>query len=85
MQSPSWQRKKPFSKSNRILVLTSLPRRLNTRRTVRGRGTDKQGGTTTNNTNMFHLGTRMPSMGPSDLERWDKVRSDLVTVGSPLS
>ncbi len=22
---------------------------------------------------MFHLGTRMPSMGPSDLDQWDKV------------
>ncbi|KAF9465361.1 hypothetical protein BDZ94DRAFT_1214896 [Collybia nuda] len=43
---------------------------LNTRRTVRGRGTDRQGATT-NNTNMFHLGTRMPSMGPADLGNWD--------------
>jgi hypothetical protein len=44
--------------------------RLNTRRTIRGRGTDRQGATT-NNTNMFHLGTRMPSMGPADLGNWD--------------
>ncbi|KAG6856358.1 hypothetical protein H0H87_005345 [Tephrocybe sp. NHM501043] len=47
---------------------------LNSRRTIRGRGTDRQGGTTSratskpdNNTNLFHLGTRMPSMGPVDL------------------
>jgi len=45
---------------------------LNTRRSIRGRGTDNQG-RTSNNTNMFHLGTRMPSMGPSDLQYWDKV------------
>ena len=45
---------------------------LNTRRAVRGRGTDRQGNTS-NNTNMFHLGTRLPSLGPSDLEHWDKV------------
>ncbi|KAG6811391.1 hypothetical protein H0H92_007635 [Tricholoma furcatifolium] len=56
---------------------------LNTRRTVRGRGTDRQGGTTgytnksngnakpDNNTNLFHLGTRVPSMGPVDFEPWD--------------
>jgi hypothetical protein len=60
---------------------TSFPRynrhmklfRLNTRRTIRGRGTDAQGGATTNNTNMFHLGTRLPSMAPTDLDRWDVV------------
>lgn len=46
--------------------------RLNTRRQVRGRGTEQQGDTT-NHTNMFHLGTRMPSMGPNDLDQWDKV------------
>jgi len=40
---------------------------LNTRRTVRGRGTDRQGAT--NNTNMFHLGTRLPSMGPEELSK----------------
>ncbi|EAU86311.2 hypothetical protein CC1G_08035 [Coprinopsis cinerea okayama7 len=45
---------------------------LNTRRQIRGRGTEKQD-VTTNNTNMFHLGTRMPSMAPTDLERWDVV------------
>ncbi|KAF9561799.1 hypothetical protein CPC08DRAFT_761879 [Agrocybe pediades] len=45
---------------------------LNTRRAVRGRGTDRQGHTS-NHTNLFALGTRMPSMGPSDLEHWDKV------------
>ncbi|TFK70080.1 hypothetical protein BDN72DRAFT_896769 [Pluteus cervinus] len=42
---------------------------LNTRRLVKGRGTDRQG-LTSNNTNMFHLGTRMPSViVPADLER----------------
>ncbi|PPQ72256.1 hypothetical protein CVT26_006983 [Gymnopilus dilepis] len=45
---------------------------LNTRRSIRGRGTEEQG-RTSNNTNMFHLGTRMPSMGPNDLQHWDKV------------
>ncbi|KAJ3907628.1 hypothetical protein F5879DRAFT_1008214 [Lentinula edodes] len=43
---------------------------LNTRRVVRGRGTDKQN-TTTNRTNMFHLGTRVPSMGPTDMDGWE--------------
>ncbi|PPQ85170.1 hypothetical protein CVT25_004177 [Psilocybe cyanescens] len=54
------------------LYAISFMATLNTRRTVRGRGTDKQGDTS-NHTNMFALGTRMPSMGPSDLENWDKV------------
>ncbi|CAA7265487.1 unnamed protein product [Cyclocybe aegerita] len=54
------------------LYAISFMATLNTRRSIRGRGTDKQG-VTTNNTNMFHLGTRMPSMGPNDLEEWDKV------------
>lgn len=49
--------------------------RLNTRRSVRGRGTDRQG-TSNHNTNMFHLGTRMPSMAPRDLEQWDMVSHD---------
>ncbi|KAG5733269.1 hypothetical protein E4T56_gene4576, partial [Termitomyces sp. T112] len=46
---------------------------LTTRRTVRGRGTDRQGGTTgrqDNNTNLFPLGTRVPSLGPMDLGGW---------------
>ncbi|KAK0187650.1 hypothetical protein F5146DRAFT_1141111 [Armillaria mellea] len=50
--------------------LPAIARRLNTRRIVRGKGTDKQG-TTSNNTNMFHLGTRMPSMAPIDVDQWD--------------
>jgi len=54
------------------LYAISFMATLNTRRSVRGRGTEKEGATT-NNTNMFHLGTRMPSMGPEDLGRWDKV------------
>jgi len=51
---------------------------LNTRRMVRGKGTDRNTTgsasrrlTNVNDTNMFHLGTRMPSMGPNDLERWE--------------
>jgi len=48
---------------------------LNTRRTVRGRGTEEQNSTTTRGTNLFHLGTRMPSLGPADLGRWDLERS----------
>ncbi|KAJ3571524.1 hypothetical protein NP233_g3705 [Leucocoprinus birnbaumii] len=54
------------------LYAISFMATLNTRRQVRGRGTEQQGDTT-NHTNMFHLGTRMPSMGPNDLEGWDKV------------
>ncbi|KAF8994484.1 hypothetical protein BDQ17DRAFT_1366867 [Cyathus striatus] len=48
---------------------------LNTRRQVRGRGTDRQGDT--NNTNLFHLGTRMPSVGVVDhiiTNGWSKIR-----------
>ncbi|KIM43037.1 hypothetical protein M413DRAFT_443844 [Hebeloma cylindrosporum] len=54
------------------LYAISFMATLNTRRAIRGRGTDHQGATS-NNTNMFHLGTRMPSMGPNDLNLWDKV------------
>ncbi|KDR82516.1 hypothetical protein GALMADRAFT_237853 [Galerina marginata CBS 339.88] len=49
---------------------------LNTRQSIQGRGTEQQA--VSNNTNMFHLGTRMPSMGPSDLDEWDKVDPPLV-------
>jgi len=59
------------------LYAISFMATLNTRRSIRGRGTDHQGATT-NNTNMFHLGTRMPSMGPNDLEGWDKVDPPLI-------
>ncbi|KAK0457411.1 uncharacterized protein EV420DRAFT_1643753 [Desarmillaria tabescens] len=52
------------------LYAISFMATLNTRRIVRGKGTDKQG-TTSNNTNMFHLGTRMPSMAPIDAGQWD--------------
>ncbi|KAF6757327.1 hypothetical protein DFP72DRAFT_890877 [Ephemerocybe angulata] len=55
------------------LYAISFMATLNTRRTIRGRGTDAQGGATTNNTNMFHLGTRLPSMAPTDLNQWDVV------------
>jgi hypothetical protein len=41
--------------------------RVNTRRMVRGRGTDNQGATS-NNTNLFHLGTRVRSMPPGPTE-----------------
>ncbi|KAF9265980.1 hypothetical protein L218DRAFT_956944 [Marasmius fiardii PR-910] len=52
---------------------------LNTRRIVRGAGTDRQGserqGGSNNpdqhNTNMFRLGTRLPSMGPNDMDGWE--------------
>ncbi|KIY65256.1 hypothetical protein CYLTODRAFT_68340 [Cylindrobasidium torrendii FP15055 ss-10] len=49
------------------LYAISMMATLNTRRIVRGQGTDKQG-TTTNHTNMFHLGTRMPSIA---MDNWD--------------
>ncbi|KAJ3809304.1 hypothetical protein F5876DRAFT_44159 [Lentinula aff. lateritia] len=52
------------------LYAISFMATLNTRRVVRGRGTDKQN-TTTNRTNMFHLGTRVPSMGPPDMDGWE--------------
>lgn len=54
---------------NQELSFTSL----NTRRQVRGRGTEQEGATATNNTNMFHLGTRVPSMGPYDTDQWEKM------------
>ncbi|KAJ3844055.1 hypothetical protein F5878DRAFT_637615 [Lentinula raphanica] len=52
------------------LYAISFMATLNTRRVIRGRGTDKQN-TTTNHTNMFHLGTRVPSLGPSDMTGWE--------------
>ncbi|KAJ3717053.1 hypothetical protein EV361DRAFT_580370 [Lentinula raphanica] len=52
------------------LYAISFMATLNTRRVIRGRGTDKQN-TTTNHTNMFHLGTRVPSLGPSDMAGWE--------------
>uniref|UniRef100_A0A0W0G7B1 DUF6534 domain-containing protein n=1 Tax=Moniliophthora roreri TaxID=221103 RepID=A0A0W0G7B1_MONRR len=52
------------------LYAISFMATLNTRRVVRGKGTDKQG-TTSNHTNLFHLGTRMPSMGPNDMDGWE--------------
>jgi len=56
---------RPFS------VLTFVPS-LNTRRVVRGKGTDRQGNTASNNnTNMFHLGTRIPSLGPREMDGWE--------------
>ncbi|KAL0572883.1 hypothetical protein V5O48_009077 [Marasmius crinis-equi] len=58
------------------LYAISFMATLNTRRIVRGKGTDKQG--TSNyasggnkQTNMFHLGTRRPSCGPNELEGWE--------------
>jgi hypothetical protein len=56
-----------FSLSN-ICLFTSL----NTRRRIGGQGTEQQGNTT-NNTNMFHLGTRLPSMGQNEFDGWEKV------------
>ncbi|XP_006462926.1 hypothetical protein AGABI2DRAFT_186738 [Agaricus bisporus var. bisporus H97] len=55
------------------LYAISLMATLNTRRQVRGRGTEQEGATATNNTNMFHLGTRVPSMGPYDTDQWEKM------------
>ncbi|KAF9258572.1 hypothetical protein L218DRAFT_1080363 [Marasmius fiardii PR-910] len=53
------------------LYAISFMATLNTRRVVRGKGTDRQG--TSNHTNIFHLGTRVPTMGPNDndLEGWE--------------
>ncbi|KAF9451820.1 hypothetical protein P691DRAFT_806472 [Macrolepiota fuliginosa MF-IS2] len=65
------------------LYAISFMATLNTRRQVRGRGTEQQGDTT-NHTNMFHLGTRVPSMGPSDLDQWDKVMPSRARGGSVL-
>ncbi|KAF9068195.1 hypothetical protein BDP27DRAFT_1224764 [Rhodocollybia butyracea] len=58
-----------FILSKRTCYLLTYPSRLNTRRVVAGKGTDKQG--TTNDTNMFHLGTRVPSAGPAALDDWE--------------
>ncbi|KAH6912969.1 hypothetical protein BKA70DRAFT_1531675 [Coprinopsis sp. MPI-PUGE-AT-0042] len=58
------------------LYAISFMATLNTRRIVKGsrKGTDDQGATT-NNTNLFHLGTaRLPSMAlPGDFGQWDPV------------
>lgn len=63
------------------LYAISFMATLNTRRQIRGRGTDAQGGATaTNNTNMFHLGTRVPSMAPTDLHKWDLVYPPAVSM-----
>ncbi|KJA16957.1 hypothetical protein HYPSUDRAFT_46878 [Hypholoma sublateritium FD-334 SS-4] len=66
------------------LYAISFMATLNSRRNISGRGTDRQGNTT-NHTNLFHLGTRMPSMGPSDLERWDKVDPPMFPSVQPPS
>jgi len=71
-QYPSWRRKISINLQVWHRGAYGIIFRLNTRRAVRGRGTDRQGNTS-NHTNMFHLGTRLPSLGPSDLEHWDKV------------
>ncbi|KAK1231044.1 hypothetical protein PQX77_005851 [Marasmius sp. AFHP31] len=52
------------------LYAISFMATLNTRRVVRGKGTDRQ--ETSNHTNMFHLGTRAPSVAPGALD-WDPV------------
>ncbi|KAJ8085157.1 hypothetical protein PM082_003941 [Marasmius tenuissimus] len=51
---------------------------LNTRRVVRGKGTDKQG--TSNNTNMFHLGTRQPSIVANELDMWETAHTYTLTT-----
>jgi len=57
---------------------------LNTRRTVSGRGTDERAAET-NHTNMFALGTRVPSMGPEDFHgRWESAKSDYLSQGLDL-
>ncbi|KAG7093745.1 hypothetical protein E1B28_007396 [Marasmius oreades] len=51
------------------LYAISFMATLNTRRIIRGKGTDRQG--TSNHTNIFPLGTRAPSMGPQ-AEEWEE-------------
>ncbi|RDB14778.1 hypothetical protein Hypma_016442 [Hypsizygus marmoreus] len=58
---------------------------LNTRRTVRGRGTDRQGATSNIHTNMFHLGTRIPSVGPAELGGWDTGKHTFQEQEFPLN
>ncbi|KAF8886199.1 hypothetical protein BD779DRAFT_1531450 [Infundibulicybe gibba] len=66
------------------LYATSYIATLNTRRTTRSRlGTSERAvrgaSITTNHTNLFHLGTRMPSMGPVDIEyqeEWDSEKDN---------
>ena len=59
----------------RCRLIVSPLHSLNTRRIVRGAGTDKQGTSNptggVNHTNMFHLGTRIPSLGPTDMDGWE--------------
>lgn len=57
------------------LYAISFMATLNTRRVVRGRGTDRQGSTgrTNNNTNLFPLGTRIPSMAPGEMDDWSPI------------
>ncbi|KAL9711389.1 hypothetical protein Ac2012v2_005935 [Leucoagaricus gongylophorus] len=65
------------------LYAISLLATFNTRRQVRGRGTEEQGNVT-NNTNMFHLGTRIPSMGPNNLEGWDEITPPQLSRGNSV-
>jgi len=59
---------------------------LNTRRTIRGRGTDRQGNTSSKqDTNMFHSGTRLPNMGPHDIGGWDSPKSGYADRDFPLN
>lgn len=61
---------------------------LNTRRIIRGKGTDRQGSTNSRslrNTNIFPLGTRIPSMGPGEVEDWSPVTNSNVCFPLSLS
>lgn len=66
-----------------LLTHVGLDYSFNTRRQVRGRGTEEQGNVT-NNTNMFHLGTRIPSMGPNNLEGWDEITPPQLSRGNSV-
>ncbi|KAL0580459.1 hypothetical protein V5O48_001529 [Marasmius crinis-equi] len=64
------------------LYAISFMATLNTRRVVRGKGTDRQ--ESSNHTNMFHLGTRAPTMGPRDMD-WEPVYATSSPSTGPLS
>ncbi|KAF9258933.1 hypothetical protein L218DRAFT_706435 [Marasmius fiardii PR-910] len=66
------------------LYAISFMATLNTRRVVRGKGTDRQ--EISKHTNLFHLGTRAPSMAPIDWQEFSSPSSSvLLTTLSALT
>ncbi|KAK7444010.1 hypothetical protein VKT23_015406 [Stygiomarasmius scandens] len=66
------------------LYAISFMATLNMRRVVRGKGTDRQGNTASNNnTNIFHLVTRVPSFGPREMEGWETAYTPFLNFSFP--